>query len=462
MTDGEAYPVLIRAFSTEMPDNQAESGRPANGGKKKRGRAVPAIGPADMHLVFDTETTLDPAMRCRIGFYQLYQDGRRVEECLFYDPRQAFDGDTDMIHAYTTARDMAAPVTLDAFRALLRNVLKAGGQIIGFNLPFDLSRIAINSAPAKANRWNRKMRGAHSLRLWDSGDDTRVQIKHLNPRLALIGSTSPNPGKARSTRNRGDHIPADRGAFIDVRTLASALLSGGYSLERLCRTLNTTTQKIGTSEHGKALTFDYLDYARADVQATWECFCALRDRYAGYGLGAPLHRILSEASLGKAMLSDMGIAINADSDPDRTARSLHSYFGGRTEVRIRRKPVRIVQTDFLSMYPTACTLMGLWRFVIAGTIIERDSTDEIRALLASTQPDDWREQAAWRSLTTLVRVRCAEDKVPVRTYYQGEQHASIRSQPAHLRGSAMVHARRLPRGQISFGQGAGDCRSRHL
>ncbi|HEV2600650.1 hypothetical protein [Sphingopyxis sp.] len=426
--DGDVLPILIRAFST-TPDDPTSAGKTADSGQRKSRRAIPAIGPADIYLVFDTETTLDPAMRCRIGFYQLYRDGTRIDERLFYDPNEAFTGDTDVIHGHAAARDMASPVTLDAFRALFRKVLRAGGQVVGFNLPFDISRVAIGSAPAKASKWNRKMQGAHSLCLWDGGNDPRIQIKHLNPRLALIGSTSPNPGKARSTRKRGDDIPADRGAFIDVRTLASALLSGGYSLEKLCRTLDTPTQKTGTSEHGKALTFDYLDYARADVQATWECFCVLRDRYAGYGLSTPLHRILSEAGLGKAMLSDMGITINADSDPARIARSLHSYFGGRTEVRIRRKPVRVVQTDFMSMYPTGCTLMGLWSFVIARNVVERDSTDEVRNLLANTEADDWREQAAWRKLTTLVRVRCAEDMFPVRTYYQGEQHASIGLNP---------------------------------
>ena len=45
---------------------------------------------------------------------------------------------------------------------------------------------------------------------------------------------------------------------------------------------------------------------------------------------------------------------------------MSTYYGGRSEVRFRR--VRIAQVlycDFLSMYPTVCTLMGLWRFVIA-------------------------------------------------------------------------------------------------
>lgn len=424
--DGEALPILLRAFSEEMPADLSKVGKSR---RKGSGRRVPEIGPADMHLIFDTETTTDAAMRCRLGFYQLHNEGGLIEEGLFHDPRKAFAGDDDTIRAYAAARGMNAPIAIEAFRRLLLKVIRAGGQIVGFNLPFDLSRIAIGSAPARTSPWNRKMQGGFTLALSDSAYDPRIQIRHLNPRLSLMGCTAPNEGATRSTRKRGDDIPPDRGAFIDVRTLASALLSGGFSLERLCRRLNVPTQKAGTSEHGKPLAFDYLDYARADVRSTWECYCALRDRYAGFGLSAPLHSILSEAGLGKAMLAGMGIKAKGPSDPASIARSLHSYFGGRTEVRIRRKVTRVVQTDFMSMYPTVCVLMGLWRFVIADRIIERDATEEVRALLASATPEGWREQSAWRNLTTLVRVKCVRDMFPVRSYYQGERHASIGLNP---------------------------------
>lgn len=421
---GEALPILIRTFATELPadgDPEPGAGKP----KSKKGRNIPPIGPANLSLVFDTETTSDPAMRCRLGVYQLRGESGECDERLFYDPREAFSGDTDMIRAYAAARGLPEPITLDAFRDVLLAVIEAGGQVIGFNLPFDLSRVAIGSAPAKAGKWNRRMRGAHSLRFWPSDYKPRIQVKHVNPRLAFMGCSAPNPGQSRSASKRRDHIPADRGTFIDVRTLASALLSGGYSLERLANALGTSTRKAGTAEHGQPLTFDYLDYARADVQATWECFVALRDRYATYGLSAPLAGLSSEASVGKAMLADMGVTINADRSPAHTARSFHGYFGGRTEVRIRREITRVVQTDFTSMYPTVCTLMGLWRFVVANGMTESDTTDATRAALAAARPDDWQDRDAWRGLTTVVRVRCARDLFPVRSYYQGEQHASI-------------------------------------
>jgi hypothetical protein len=416
---GEKLPILLRAFAVPMD----MTAKPAKGKRPKR--IVPPVDPADLHLVFDTETTSDAAMRCRIGCYRIYREGVLVEERLFYDPREAFPDDIATLLAYAEKHGLAAPITLAAFRRLLRKVYDAGGQIVGFNLPFDLSRIAIGSAAAKPPKWNRRMKGAHSLQLWDSRFAPRIQVKHINPRLAMMQFTNPNPGKSGSSRGRGDVIPAERGTFIDVRTTAAAILSGGYSLERLCETLDTATRKLGTAEHGQPLTPAYLDYARADVAATWGCFAALRQRYAGIGLSRPLHKIKSEAGLGKTMLAEMDITIEREKDPAKIARALHTYFGGRAEVHIRRQIVPVILTDFMSMYPTVCTLMGLWRFVIANGARERDATGETRVLLASARPEDWQEQTHWRGLTTLVRVRCARDLLPVRSYYAGEQHASI-------------------------------------
>ena len=54
-----------------------------------------------------------------------------------------------------------------------------------------------------------------------------------------------------------------------------------------------------------------------------------------------------------------------DFDPAIIGAIMSSYFGGRAEVHRRREIVRSLYCDFASMYPTVCTLMELWRFVIA-------------------------------------------------------------------------------------------------
>jgi hypothetical protein len=52
----------------------------------------------------------------------------------------------------------------------------------------------------------------------------------------------------------------------------------------------------------------YLAYALQDVQVTWECYAELSQRYAAHLLTqTPMHRIKSEAGIGKAYLKEMGI-----------------------------------------------------------------------------------------------------------------------------------------------------------
>src|SRR5208337_3125942 len=122
----------------------------------------------------------------------------------------------------------------------------------------------------------------------------------------------------------------------------------------------------------------------------------------------PLGKVLSEASLGKAYLRQMGVRPFREVQPDfpdhLTGKIMSAYFGGRAEVRWRREVRQVLYCDFLSMYPTVCTLMRLWRFVIAKGMDWLDSTERVRALVQTVAQDDLRHPEFWPLLTTLVRV----------------------------------------------------------
>src|SRR5262249_31578094 len=78
-----------------------------------------------------------------------------------------------------------------------------------------------------------------------------------------------------------------------------------------------------------------------------------------------------------------------------------------------------------SMYPTVCTLQGLWRFVIAKGIDWTDATEEVRAFLAQCDLDALQKPATWQQLTTIVRVRPDTDIFPVRARYAQDGIATI-------------------------------------
>ena len=206
-----------------------------------------------------------------------------------------------------------------------------------------------------------------------------------------------------------------------------------------------------------------MSYLLQDVQVTWECYQSLRDRYALHALEeTPLGKVLSEASLGKAYLKQMGIRpfreVQPDFPPHLTGVIMSTYFGGRAEVRWRREIRQVLYCDFLSMYPTVCTLMGLWRFVIAQGMEWSDATEKIRSLVNSISLDDLQRREFWPLLTTLVRVSPNADIFPVRAKYDGKSqtiglnYLTAIPRLAHARGR---HRRKLLERKIA-GNSGGD------
>jgi transcriptional regulator with XRE-family HTH domain len=103
---------------------------------------------------------------------------------------------------------------------------------------------------------------------------------------------------------------------------------------------------------------------------------------------------------------------------------MSTYYGGRSEVRIRRQIARVLYCDFLSMYPTVCTLMKLWRFVIAQRVGWCNATVATRRRLERVDVEGLRKPMAWETLSTLVQVEPDKSIFPVRARYNGTQHTT--------------------------------------
>ena len=96
---------------------------------------------------------------------------------------------------------------------------------------------------------------------------------------------------------------------------------------------------------------------------------------------------------------------------------MSTYYGGRSEVHWRREAVPVLYCDFLSMYPTVCTLMGLWRTVTAEGIESTDATDWVRVCLRSIETAHVQDADFWTALAVLVQVEPEADIFPVRAKY---------------------------------------------
>lgn len=382
---------------------------------------------SDWSLTFDCETEVDAGQALRFGAYQFRKGSELKEAGLFYDPQGVSVVEVATLRAFAKRQKLIVR-TRDEFadEMIFVRAYQLRARIIGFNLPFDISRIAIDHGIARGSMYGGFTFAISRQKIWP-----HIRVKHLSRRCALIDFAAPYRQRdSRGQRKRGTQTPVRRGYFVDVNTLAASLLSQNFSLGSLSEFLKVPNPKLEFDEFDGPVSDAMLTYAVRDVQATWECYAALREKLNELDLpDLRPEEIYSEASIGKGYLKAMGIApwrqMQPDFPPDMLGRILSSYYGGRSEIRIRREVRQVILCDFLSMYPTVCTLMGLWRIVIATGMRQRTATQKTRKFLAQVTLADLQSSDLWPRLTTLVRVKPDGDIFPVRAAYENETLLTI-------------------------------------
>ena len=376
----------------------------------------------DRVLVFDTETSTDQYQNLLFGSARIYNRDRLEFEWLFYG--EAVKGkELALLNKYANDNDIPLmPVRDFVDNIFLPEVYEAHTPCIGFNLPFDLSRIAIAWGNArKANE------GRFSFKMSENPKYPHLVIKHIDSKMSFIHFT--NSYSRAYGNNRHRKGPNNfRGHFLDLRTSAFALTNEGHSLDSACRLFNADVQKTRPEEHGK-ITPDYIDYNRNDVSATYSLFMNMMLDFEKYHLDTSPTKVYSPASIGKAYFELMGIrsflSKNSEFPKDVLGHVMACYYGGRSEVRIRKTPVQVNLIDFLSMYPTMCILQHLWRYVTAGRIDHYDDTENVRKFVHDTELESLSSPEAWTKLNAICQVEPNEDILPARCKYGNKNTYNI-------------------------------------
>jgi hypothetical protein len=380
----DELPISIRAYAIPIADNLgAETA-------KRPKRQDSQLKASLWSLTFDTETSTDPGQALRFGTYQLRKADSLIEAGIFYDPDGVTESELALMKAFAD-REGIAIRDRDSFvdEIFFHRAYRLNATIIGFNLPFDISRLAIthDSARVPTGANAHPIRGGFTFKLSHKKYYPNVRVKHMNSRAALISFAAPmGQPDSRGQRGRGFKKQTKRGHFIDIKTLSAALFAKSFSLKSLSEFLAVPHPKMEFDDFDGPVTDEMLGYGIRDAQTSWECYAALMERFKDLKLDCTrAEQVYSEAGIGKAYLKQMGVQpwrqIQPDFPSQLTANIMGSYYGGRSEVRIRRDVRQVMLCDFLSMYPTVCTLMGLWHFAIASELQWRDATAEAREFI---------------------------------------------------------------------------------
>ena len=379
----------------------------------------------DYALIWDTETSLDLEQTLNFGVWRFCQlrgtEYVAIEEGIFYpDGLARKDFQTILVYqqkhlADRLASGVDAELTVLPRAAFVEKVfwesVRAGALIVGFNLPFDIARIATH--------WTAARNGGFSFVL------SRLSEKHVEnlhrPRIRI----APLNGVAEqieltAVRRKDEQHRWRRGRFLDLHTLAFALTDNSYSLSGAIQAFGSQPEKMEHEPCG-LITEKEITYARQDVRATLGLLNALKHEYELHPITLLPDRAYSPASIGKAYLRSMGIVEPMRKFKDIPAKihgiAMAAYYGGRAECRIRRWPVPVVPVDLTSEYPSVDALLGIWDVLTAARLTTEDATEDVRALLAKVTLDDLFRPAFWKQLSFFARIVPEGDVLPVRSVY---------------------------------------------
>jgi len=145
----------------------------------------------DRVLVFDTETTINQYQNFKIGYFQIYQEGYFQNEGLFYDISMLTGSEIKVFKEYTSKNNIPL-YTLEKFidKVFYPEVFGWETLCVGYNLPFDISRISKRVGDSK-----KQNKGGFTFTLSENRFNPPIIIKKMGDAYTFkLTSTKMNKG----------------------------------------------------------------------------------------------------------------------------------------------------------------------------------------------------------------------------------------------------------------------------
>lgn len=131
-SDVDRLPIIVRAYAPS-PRVKAPSGK----------RSPNRRDASEWTLVFDTETTTDAAQRLRFGTFQVREGAELRDVGIFFDSHLPAD-ELSVLHEHAAEHKLRLLSRAEFVEEVFFGIAyDYRATIVGFNLPFDISRLAI-------------------------------------------------------------------------------------------------------------------------------------------------------------------------------------------------------------------------------------------------------------------------------------------------------------------------------
>ncbi len=304
-----AYPVLVDAPQNDASPSPA---RPGQGVRLPR-----------QALIFDCETRTDTSQRLTVGFAVVLRSDWRLDQhevatlICFADEDALSTPERLTLEAWLAeslprilerleygGKRVELPAdleieyrTIETFRESFYTLSHRGhAAVVGFNLPFDISRLAVRSTPTKNKR-------GHTFTLINHEDTRgRQSTKLRHPRIRVV----PIDGHRALMQFTGTK-PRYDGYFLNLKTFGDALTGERHTLASSCTAFGVPEKR--DHDHDGRVTRQLLDYALNDALVTTELYVAQVEEHGRHPITKAPNQIYSEATIGKAYLDAMGVRL---------------------------------------------------------------------------------------------------------------------------------------------------------
>jgi hypothetical protein len=428
----EKQDIFLRAHTVVVDSKKSKKGKRKRRGSRPRSNLKKW---PEYAVVFDCETRIDTGQALTFGFYRvlklqgptylLEEEGAFFEDNLPAHERKVLEKYVSA--ADTEVKSFPPTFPLHSRSQFVKQVFykyaRKGALIVGFNLGFDLTRLARGWPEGKKNEWSLVL---VQYKDWNENlHFPRVLIDPIDSKKSFISFRGEWIPKDKKGRPKAKPTKISESRLLDLRTLLFALFNQPLSLENACKLeafkKHNLPQKIDHAPTGK-VTIKEIEYAHQDVRCTAALLNAVKQEFDLHPIPISPDRAYSPASIAKGYLEAMGIKPPEEKfnvSLQNLGIAMGSFMGGRSETRLRFQEVPVVPVDFTSEYPSTCVLLGLWDILTAKSLSFRNATRQVRRLVSSITLDQCFRPELWPDLRFFALIKPKKHILPVRTMYDG-------------------------------------------